>query len=214
MSTYILKLCLVWLCFLYICISIFSLFILIYFSTNFYLEIFLTTNKNVPKFLVREAFLLFVLRLAPHCPSFATHRWQQLRCFFVVFDSVCSSVSPYFFWVSLYVLRQNFFFLPRVLLKGLVLFACHLSSSSSTLCSPWSWVCFVCLELPKAALISSPAFPTFRMVFALRVLVLRSLMFCHLGCFSLSNFFMMWPLSFPSSRGCYMSPWLCKVAFT
>jgi hypothetical protein len=92
MSTYFLKLCLIWLCLFYIHISIFSLCYFKFIFLQFNLEIFLTTNKNTSFLTSRELFSLFVLRLVSHFSTIAALRTQQLLCFFFVFFAVCSSM--------------------------------------------------------------------------------------------------------------------------
>ena len=148
----------------------------------------------------------------PHCPSFDPLRWPQRRWFLVVFDAVCSSVLPYFFWVSRYVLSLVFNLLLCVSFKGQLLLACHLSLHSHTPCSPCSCVHLVCIQLVEAALTSSPAFPTFRVVFGPLVLMLLSIMFCHFGCFSLSTFSQSCHSGFPPSQPLFVPIRLLKAA--
>jgi hypothetical protein len=59
---------------------------------------------------------------------------------------------------------------------------------------------------------SSPAFPTFCLVFGPLVLVLPLFTFSHFGCFSLSPFPLVYLLCFLPSGDCYVCPCFYKVA--
>ena len=121
MSTRYLKLCLLWLCFPNIWISIFSLKFILYFSSNFVLFYFKPPIKILLFFKIAGRLSFFVLLLVPHSFSFADSVSSYLLELLVVYAAVCSSVLPYFYWVSLYVLSLIFQLLHYVLSKVLVL---------------------------------------------------------------------------------------------
>ena len=127
MSTYFLKLCLIWLCLFYIHISIFSLFYFKFIFLQFNLEIFLTTNKNTSFFNIEGTLFTFLfcalclialpslhLERSNSCVSSSFSLLFVRACSPSVHDHPCMLSSVFFISFLVNCLKYWCFFAPSI----------------------------------------------------------------------------------------------------